>query len=67
MQIDSNDPDKLLKSIKPDNLENIRSYKKKNEFITEFKFKDINQAIASLDDLIKCIDVSKEVTEEWEK
>lgn len=67
MKIESEKPKEILESIEPDNLENIKSYVEENKLITEFRFKNVRQAIASLNDLIKCIDVSKEIFKEWEK
>ncbi|PTD94434.1 hypothetical protein C9439_02645 [archaeon SCG-AAA382B04] len=67
MEIKIEHPQKTLDSIEPDNLENIKSYVRKGILVTEFEFQDIKQTIISLDDLIKCIDISKEVFEEWEK
>ncbi len=67
MNIELEDPEKTSKSINSDNLANINSFVDENTLITEFSFENIGQTISSLDDLIKCIDVSREVIDEWKK
>jgi len=65
MRIQDSNAEIIKKSIKPDNLANLETHAQDEFIITNFTFPNINQAIASLDDLLKCIEISKEVSKKW--
>ncbi|WGI16981.1 KEOPS complex subunit Pcc1 [Methanonatronarchaeum sp. AMET-Sl] len=74
MKIETDSPKVLIGALEPDNLPNIQiDYKQKTKDIDSevreikirFSFSSVRQSIASLDDILKCIDVAEEVDGLW--
>jgi len=65
LELETDSPEVVYGAVEPDNLPNIKTEVTDGKVVFRYTFDNIRQAIASLDDILKCVDVAEEVDSLW--